>query len=580
LKYDLVLVHAPSIYDFRKMPVMYGPVSDVVPSTPVFEMYPIGFAVLADYLERNGFRVKIVNLALRMLLSKNFDPEKYLRQIETRAFGIDLHWLPHVQGALEVARLIKKLHPNTPVIFGGLSSSYYHRELIEYPFVDMVLKGDSTEEPFKILLTILKKNGNNGQALDFSDVPNLTWKDREGNIFCQPITYVPQSWNHSRINYLKIIEMVFRDRDLLSYLPFKDFLRYPIVAAFMCRGGFKDCAICGGSKFSYGTFYGRKSAAVRPPELLAKDIADAANYFNGPIFLIGDITAPGEDYAFKFLKELKKYRVRNMVCFEFWTLPGEDILGEIRNSVDHWSFEISCESQDFEIRKKFGKSVYTNEQFKEAVLKAFQYGAERGDVYFLTGIPFQTKESVLRIPEFVDELYQFMGPYKEKLLCFAAPLAPFVDPGSLAFEKPEFYGYRITAKTLKEHKEHILRPSWKYWLNYESQFISRDELVEATYLCGLMLNEIKKKHGVLDEDTAQRVEKNIKNALRIMELIDGIYSEGQSPEETRQKLERFSNEMVNYSLSTVCEKRELEWNVPSLRKFKALNIIKSLIRVR
>ena len=37
--YDLILLHAPSIYDFRKKEYNGGPISDVVPSTPIFEMY-------------------------------------------------------------------------------------------------------------------------------------------------------------------------------------------------------------------------------------------------------------------------------------------------------------------------------------------------------------------------------------------------------------------------------------------------------------------------------------------------------------------------------------------------------------
>lgn len=577
MKYDLVLVHAPSIFDFRKRPIMFGPVSDVVPSTPVFEMYPIGFAVLADYLERHGFRVKIVNLALMMLLDRNFDPESYLGKIETRAFGIDLHWLPHVQGALEVAKLIKKVHPKTPVIFGGLSASYYHMELIQYPFVDMVLKGDSTEEPFRILLEILRKGSLNGSSPSLADVPNLTWKDAAGNIHCQPIEFAPERWNHSRINYLKIIQMVLRDREIKPYLPFKDFLRYPIVAAFVCRGGFKDCAICGGSRYAFRQFYGRKAPAVREPEALAEDIADAARYFNGPIFVVGDIQAPGRDYAFKFLDTLKEKKVRNMVAFEFWTLPDDEILSKINESVEHWSFEISCESQDYEIRKKFGKSVYKNEDFKNAILRGFEHGAERIDVYMMTGIPFQTKESILRIPDFVDELYEFVGPHKKKLLCFAAPLAPFVDPGSLAFEKPQYYGYRITARSIEEHKEHITKPSWKYWMNYESEFITRDELVEATYICGLVINEIKRKHGVIDPETADRVKNNIENAMRIIERVDEIYSSPKTEEEKQRELEKLSKDMVRYSLSTVCEKKELEWNVPSIRKFRVFNILRALV---
>ena len=101
---DLVLLHAPSVYDFRKESILYGPVSDLVPSTPVFEMYPIGLTTMAEYLERHGFRVRIVNLAVRMLNSDRFDAEKLIQKLNPVAFGIDLHWMPHAHGAIEVAR--------------------------------------------------------------------------------------------------------------------------------------------------------------------------------------------------------------------------------------------------------------------------------------------------------------------------------------------------------------------------------------------------------------------------------------------------------------------------------------------
>ena len=46
---DLVLLHAPSVYDFRERSIMFGPVSDMVPSSPIFEMYPLGFTTMAEY---------------------------------------------------------------------------------------------------------------------------------------------------------------------------------------------------------------------------------------------------------------------------------------------------------------------------------------------------------------------------------------------------------------------------------------------------------------------------------------------------------------------------------------------------
>jgi len=72
---DLLLLHAPSVYDFRERAILYGPVSDMVPSSTVFEMYPLGFLTIASYLHDRGMQVRIVNLALRMMNSKRFDVE-------------------------------------------------------------------------------------------------------------------------------------------------------------------------------------------------------------------------------------------------------------------------------------------------------------------------------------------------------------------------------------------------------------------------------------------------------------------------------------------------------------------------
>ncbi|MFA9496115.1 MAG: cobalamin-dependent protein, partial [Candidatus Bathyarchaeota archaeon] len=120
---DLVLLHAPSVYDFRKLPAMYGPISDVVPSTPVFEMYPLGFVSMVGYLEQNGYKARIINLAVKMLKDQRFDAEKFIKKLDAKVFGLDLHWLPHAAGSLDLAEIVKKHHPDAPILLGGLSAS-------------------------------------------------------------------------------------------------------------------------------------------------------------------------------------------------------------------------------------------------------------------------------------------------------------------------------------------------------------------------------------------------------------------------------------------------------------------------
>jgi hypothetical protein len=111
--YDLVLLHAPSVYDFRQEAILYGPVADFVPAPFVFETYPLGYTALVEYLERGGYRVQLMNLAAHMLDVPDFDAEAAIATLNPIAFVIDFHWLAHAQGALAVAQIVKTFHPET-----------------------------------------------------------------------------------------------------------------------------------------------------------------------------------------------------------------------------------------------------------------------------------------------------------------------------------------------------------------------------------------------------------------------------------------------------------------------------------
>jgi B12-binding domain/radical SAM domain protein len=246
MEFDLVLLHPPSFYDFRKTNQFRGPISDVVPSSSVFDMYPIGFTSIAGYLERFGHRVKIVNLAARMVHDRRFDVEKKIRSLKSAAFGISLHWLPHAQGSIEIAKLVKKYHPDVPVIFGGLSSTYYHRELMQHDCVDFVMRGDSTESSMLTLIDEIKSG-----TVDFSTVPNLTWK-RDGKVLVNPFSPAPANLDDIDIpDYRYAMRSVFQYRSLLDALPYEGWLTYPLSALLTMRGCTQDCALCGGSRSAY-----------------------------------------------------------------------------------------------------------------------------------------------------------------------------------------------------------------------------------------------------------------------------------------------------------------------------------------
>ncbi len=304
-KPDLILLHAPSNYDFRERAIMYGPISDVIPSTPIFEMYPIGLVSIGAYLEKNGIHTRIVNIANRMLKDKGFNVERFVGKLSAAAFGIDLHWLPHAHGSLELARIVKELHPSTPVIMGGLSSTYFHKELITYPQVDFVVRGDSTEVPMLQLMKRIKA----GEPVD--DIPNLSWKDSNGAAHHNPMTWVPASLDDMPLDYSYPVKSVLKYRDLASMTPFGNWMDYPITCVVTCRGCNHECATCGGSRYAYKNSFGREKTAFRSPKLIVKDIVSIQRYLNGPVFVVGDIRQQGEDYADEFLQAMSSAKVKS-----------------------------------------------------------------------------------------------------------------------------------------------------------------------------------------------------------------------------------------------------------------------------
>ncbi len=559
---DLILLHAPSVYDFRRESILYGPVSDLVPSTPVFEMYPIGFTTMAEYLERHGMRTRIVNLAVRMLDDLKFDVEKHVASLDALAFGIDLHWLPHAHGSIEVARIVKRYHPKTPVIFGGFSSSYFYNELIRYPAVDFILRGDSTEVPLLRLVQYLRAGGathpsiisKDAQALEA--IPNLVWKDDSGESHANAIQYSPDNLDDLLIDYTHVLRSVVRYRDLASYKPFRNWMKYPITAALTTRGCRYNCVTCGGSSCAFRSIHNRQRPAYRSPEILAQDIRRIGEYSKGPVFILGDIRQPGEEYTRRFLDAIDGYK--KPVFIELFDAAPREFFQRVAKALPHFTVEISMESHDETVRKAFGRP-YSDADIERTMDDALDAGCQRLDLFFMVGLKRQTYESVM---ETVDYSRRILRRYdkngEHRVIPFISPLAPFVDPGSRAFEEPEKHGYRLFARTLEEHRRLLLAPSWKYVLNYETAWMNRDQIVAATYEAGRQLNLLKGEFGVLKADVVKATDERIAHATRLIDEIDRIVRTVSDPAEKRENLNDLKHRVDNANLSTVCDKRELE----------------------
>jgi len=547
-KPDLILLHPPSVFKFRELPLFFGPVSDVVPSSSIFEIYPIGFLTLSDYLDRHGISVRIINLALKMLRDAAFDPEPYVQKLDARAFGIDLHWLPHVDGSLSLAELIKKHHPDTPVILGGLSSTYYYEEIMrDYPFVDFIVCGDSTEEPLRLLMEAIRSGSG------YESVPNLVWRDRQGCMQVNERTFQPENLDYVNFNYPHLLKMAVKYLDPSGYIPFKYWLTYPVTAVFSVRGCAHNCGTCGGSLAAFGKVCKRKQPCYRSPELVAEDISAIAEYTGAPMIVLGDLLQAGRDYSDRFLSAVKKRRIRNEICIEFFSPPPDEFLENVADSLTAFNVEISPESHDVAVRKTFGKD-YSNAALERMIETLIRVGCNRIDLFFMVGLPHQDYASVMETVRYCGSLLARYGSNgsQGRVLPMLAPLAPFIDPGSSIFEDPEKYGYRFFSRTLKEHRQAMLMPSWKYSLNYETKWMTRDEIVKATYDGALALLDIKERYNAIGQRNAARVRDHLQRAMRLNEKIT---DPGKIDEALREEIFQLN------TLDSLCGKHELDWNI-------------------
>ena len=553
---DIIFLHAPSVYDFRKKPIFFGPVSDVIPSTPVFEMYPIGFMTISSHLEAAGFKTRIVNLAVQMLQDDKFDVEKKIRSLEADVFAIDLHWLPHVHGATEIAALVKKYHPNAKVEMGGFSASYFWEELIARKEVDLVMMGDTTEEPTVKMMEALQKGG------DLSEVPNLVWKDDNGKIHNNHITHTAESLDEIIFDYGIVIKNTLRHMDVKGSLPWYGWDKLPLTSVFSVRGCSLNCAECGGSSFANGKVVCRKAPAYRSPEKLAEDLDMIQSYLGTTIFIVGDLRQHSIDYADRFLKEVKERKIKNHVVIELFNGAGEEYFSKLDKAFEGgWSIEFSPDSHDESVRSSLGKG-YSNESIERSVENAFKNGCSRFDLFYMTGLPFQSKESAIGSAKASKRLWDLVKK-DDRLFIFNAPFAPFVDPGSRAFEEPEKWGYRFFARTLEEHKRLLENPSWKQVLSYETDLMSRDVIAETAYDAANELAAAEHECSRISAETYKRRKERTEAARSLMHRVDKIMMIADK-EERENKLWDIKDESIELMNSTVCDKKDLDWKAGSM----------------
>ncbi len=519
MKVDVALLHAPSVYDFRERYLYASVISEVVPSLFVFDMIPYGFLTLATYLESGGYKVGIFNLASKMLRDRKFDVEKFVRNLRADVYGIDLHWLVHAHGAIEVARIVKEYHPDSKVVLGGLSSTFFRRELMaRYPFIDAILLGDSTEVPF---LKFLEEGP--------EQTPNVIWRDEDGRIRENPVTWVPKSLDDFPIDHKLLVRNLLRCRDLSLGVPFYSFIEAPIAGVITVKGCAFDCITCGGSRTAYRDFFSRSTLALKSPQAIADEVQRISEISSIPIFFIGDLRYGNRVEEVSCL--LRQLNLDNDLIFEFFSPPSKEVLKLLRSTSHSVYLQISPESPIEEVRRAFGRP-YGNEPLEKMIRYVDELEFARLDLYFMMGLPKQTPDHSYLVAEYFSKVRSI----SDRVDAFVSPLAPFVDPGSRAFTHPELFGYEILFRDIEDYRRALTSYHWKYSLNYRTIWMDRQDIVDSSLIAYEELNKVKLEEGMITEEAYDLAKRRVSLDREVLKLVE----EGMTVEELKDSIDELA----------------------------------------
>jgi clorobiocin/coumermycin A biosynthesis protein CloN6/CouN6 len=541
LEADLFLLHAPSVYDFRERDDMlfaYLSDSDSVNVTSIYEMYPIGWFSIKQRLADHGFDTKIVNVASLMLQYPELDVRRLLRGLEAPIFGFDLHWMTQCNGAIELAAVLKQEHPDALTIFGGISATYYAKQLITYPSVDVVVQGYDTLDPVTELVAAVVRGG----SRDFGSIPNLLYKV-DGDVRSSGFTHKPTAnYNNTRNDW-----SYYRDAPSPSPLTSKLIMTLPNT------GCAHDCGWCGGSKFAYRNIMEvRKTLIQKDHDLVVEELRTMGEAAKRTSIYALQCYSEGKGRMHAYLDAVKEVGY-NSVSFEQFNLTPPDTLKKMGESTDAYIM-LSPESHDPKISAAAGRGTYTMEQMEEWIPRALDAGVKGVMVWFFIGMPYQDRQSVMDTVAYSERLIRKFGGWKAlPLIC---PMVPFLDPGCRFFEEPEQHGYRIFHRTLEEHRQAMVEPLWHRRLNYETRWLDRRQLQDVSYEAIARLVEIKGEYGVLPSEFCQAILKTIDETQELLgEMEKALLLDGKLPVDLRNQIRSYNRKILAYSSDQIIPMR-------------------------
>ncbi len=484
-----------------------------------FTEIPMGFFSMADLLERNGLRCKILNLGTEYALNSQFSIQSYLTKNPTHAVAIDLHWYVHSYSAICLVKEIKSFDKNIKIILGGFTASFFYNEIMNsYPFIDFLIRGEG-EIPLLHLLRNLNK-------AKFHDIPNLVWRD--GNKFFASNQFIYTDDKTMETLKFSNLELLEHWESYISQCSASPIITYINIQKkiknifYLCigRGCNFSCSDCGGSKESYELLNFRNEPYIRSINGIIEDIKELVKKGIENIYFEYDTQSNDENYFRKLFKKIRENKIIIGANFGVSSPVGAGFLSDFAETFD---LNRSClsflpKSCSESIRNLNKSNAYTNDE----LIKTITIACEKKipvSINLKIGLPGEAKEHFKETKEFFQRIKKF--PIISTLSL------PNTEPASPMLLYPDKYKIKVFRKTFADFYEAYKKYSQgklpQHPVGYETNSFSERELInlkiKAYRLFSLRINYLLNR-----KNKSQKIRNILKGVKIFISIILGIPS--------------------------------------------------------
>jgi len=438
--------------------------ADAPPTSP-YALMPVGIPGMMNLLRRNGLHVVGLNVFLETLLDLDFDLKTWLRKQDAPClFAIDLHWYEHCFGALDVARVCKQAHPKVPVVLGGLTASYFAKEILaNFPQADFIIRGDG-EQPLLRLALALSGRGD----ANWAEIPNLTYRQGD-QILETPCTYcatqddldqldsVDMDWLLHASEYLatefngpKIAKPVQASPEPGAMV--KTMTHNQTSALWghwltIGRGCCFNCSFCGGGTDVHVALAGRKGIVARSPSSVVDDVERLHELGVKQVSFNLDPAIMGKPYWSALFGELRHRKVKIGLYDELFQMPDDAFFDAFAEAAESQYSElvISPLSGSEDVRHLNGKE-FSNQRLLGALSHLRQHQMPVF-IYFSLNLPGENDRTFRQTLRLAGEICRLYAPHLLRM----ANMLHTIDPCSPMSKDPTGYKIKVEFKTFEDY---------------------------------------------------------------------------------------------------------------------------------